>query len=329
MQVLFQKNIIFLHIFSCAAETNAKGDDYMRNKRTDLALEARELWQESAEKETELRGVEAGTKREKGFEVTTVKILNEEGASVLCKPIGTYITVELGSLIRREEAAFQNGAELLAEVVSDMLGDIGEGSVLVVGLGNRAITPDIIGPQAVKNTMVTRHLISQMPEDFAGFRDVSAVETGVTGTTGIESAELVRAVCEKVKPAAVIAVDALASRSTERVCSTVQIADSGIVPGSGVGNSRAALNRETLGVPVIAVGVPTVVDAATLALDIAERAGSSNISEDEYRNLGGEMIVTPREIDTRAADIAKLIGYGINLALHRGLGIEDVDMFLS
>lgn len=273
--------------------------------------------------------MEAKEKTVKGFGVTTVKIVNENGQKELCKPIGTYVTIELGSLIRREEEAFQNGTAVLAEELENMLKPAGEGGVLVVGLGNRAITPDTIGPKAVRNTMVTRHLKASMPKEFGAFREVSAVETGVTGTTGIESAELVRAVVEKVKPGCVIAVDALASRQMERVCKTIQIADTGIVPGSGVGNSRAALNRETLGIPVIAVGVPTVVDAGTLAVDIAEKAGSKDINAEEYRNLGGDMIVTPREIDTNAHDISKLIGYGINLALHKGLTIEEVDMFLS
>ena len=301
----------------------------MIQKRTDLAIEARELWQESAAEQGDLEGVEAKEKTVKGYLVTTVKILDETGEEKLCKPKGTYVTIELDALIRREERAFPNGAAVLAQELEELLKPAGEGGVLIVGLGNEAITPDTIGPKTVKNIMVTRHLKAGMPNEFGPFREVAAIETGVTGTTGMESAELVRAVVEKIKPACVIAVDALASRQMARVCRTIQITDTGIVPGSGVGNSRAALNKETLGIPVIAVGVPTVVDAATLAMDIAEKAGSKDIRAEEFKNLGGDMIVTPREIDASTKDIAKLVGYGINLALHKGLTVEDVDMFLS
>ena len=167
----------------------------------------------------------------------------------------------------------------------------------------------------------------KLPEEFAGFRPVSAVCSGVLGTTGIESSDFVSAVTKEVRPAAVFAVDALASRSTARLCRTVQLADTGIVPGSGVGNARQALNRDTLGVPVIAIGVPTVVDAATLTLDLASRSGTE-LDPDSFGDVGS-MIVTPRDIDKNVRDIAKLIGYGLNLALHDGLTLEDIDMLLS
>ena len=201
------------------------------------------------------------------------------------------------------------------------------GNCLVVGLVTRDITPDAVGPDTVDCVMVTRHLTERMPEEFAAFRPVSAVCSGVLGTTGIESGDLVRAVTEQVRPAAVIVIDALASREPQRLCRTVQIADTGIVPGSGVGNARQAINRETLGVPVIAVGVPTVVDAATLTVDLAARAGA-DLNAADFGDAGS-LIVTPRDIDKNVRDIAKLIGYGLNLALHDGLTVEDVDMFLS
>lgn len=300
----------------------------MAAKRTDLALEAREIWQEEAGEQTQLSGVEAYDKDSRGFKVTTVKILNEEGSKELCKPIGTYVTVQLDSLIRREDEAFDRGAAAIAEEIRSIAG-LGDGDkVLVAGLGNRAITPDAIGPETVKHTLVTRHLKDKEPETFGAFRSVAAMETGVLGTTGIESARLIKAAVDSIKPDCVIAVDALASRSMDRVCRTVQIADTGIVPGSGVGNGRAALNSETLGVKVIAVGIPTVVDAATLASDMVMSSGGS-VDEDRLRSLGGDMIVTPREIDSRVTDCAKLLGYGINLAMHKGLTVEDVTMFLS
>ena len=148
-----------------------------------------------------------------------------------------------------------------------------KGAVLVAGLGNRAMTPDAVGPLAVEHLLVTRHLISALPNCFGSFRAVSAVTPGVLGQSGVESAEAVAALVRELQPAAVIAVDALAARRTERLCTTVQLSDTGIAPGSGVGNHRHPLNRETLGVPVIAIGVPTVIDGATLAADLLESAG--------------------------------------------------------
>ena len=295
--------------------------------RTDLALEAEALLREQSPTGQSPEGVRAARSRRGAFGVTTVEVTSAAGEAALGKPMGTYVTVELDALIRREENAFQEACGLLAEVLRSLLPLRPGDACLVVGLGNRDITPDAVGPDAVDCVMVTRHLTEQLPEDFGSYRPVCAVCSGVLGTTGIESSALVRAVAESVRPAAVVAIDALASRSPDRLCRTVQIADTGIVPGSGVGNTRAALNRETLGLPVIAVGVPTVVDAATLTLDLAARAGLSP-DPAAFGDAGG-MIVTPREIDKNVRDIAKLIGYSLNLALHEGLSIEDVDMFLS
>jgi len=171
--------------------------------------------------------------------------------------------------------------------------------------------------------------VERVPEHFGSFRPVAALAAGVLGTTGMESGEVVRAVAEQINPACVVAVDALASRSLRRVCRTIQLADTGITPGSGVGNARAALNAETLGVPVIAVGVPTVVDAATLACDVLAEAGKGELNPAALQGAGNGLIVTPKDIDTQVHDLAKVIGYGINLALHTGLTIEDVELFLS
>ena len=220
-------------------------------------------------------------------------------------------------------------AEALAAELGALLGLAPGAPALVVGLGNRAITPDNIGPKAADQTMVTRHLVERVPEHFGSFRPVAALAAGVLGTTGMESGELVRAVAETLRPACVIAVDALASRSLRRVCRTIQLADTGITPGSGVGNARAALNAETLGVPVIAVGVPTVVDAATLTCDVLAEAGKGELNPAALQGAGDGLIVTPKDIDTQVHDLAKVIGYGINLALHTGLTIGDVELFLS
>ncbi|MGE4353196.1 MAG: GPR endopeptidase [Oscillospiraceae bacterium] len=295
--------------------------------RTDLALEAREVWQENAEKTTQLAGVKSRDEQKHGYTVTTVSILDEQGEKALCKPIGDYITIELDRLIRREENAFTDCAQLLGEVLSSLLGELpGDKPVLIAGLGNAVITPDAIGPWAVDNVIVTRHLKQHAPKDFEAFRSVAALRSGVLGTTGIESARLISIVADELQPIAVIAIDALASRNMERLCRTLQITNTGIVPGSGVGNSREALSKATLGVPVIAIGVPTVVDAATLTAELAAHAGVE-LPADSLQS--GDMIVTPRDIDRSARDAAKLVGYGVNLALHKGLTVADIDMLLS
>ena len=267
-----------------------------RRFRTDLAAEQRELTVGAGE----LKGVRAETQQRGGFDVTTVEILDEEGARSLCKPIGKYITLGLEPLMCRTSEAFEDAAELLAELIRGLLpADSGKGT-LVAGLGNDEMTPDAVGPLAVNSV-------------FAGFTTVSAVKPGVLGTTGIESAELLRSACRAADPARLIAVDALASASLERLCRTVQLTDAGIVPGSGVGNDRAAVNQKSLGLPVLAIGVPTVVDASAFS-DSPDAAG---------------MFVTPRDIDASVRDVAKLIGYGINLALHDGLTVADIDMLKS
>lgn len=281
--------------------------------RTDLAVEAKTLWEQTAEETTQLPGVQAREENRCGFPVSTVRILDERGSHELCKPIGDYVTVGLDAMLRRQEDSFEHAVQLLAELLREQLPLTPDASVLVVGLGNRAITPDAIGPVTVDNVMVTRHLRQQMPQEFAAFRAVSAVASGVLGTTGIEAAELVHALVDDLHPDAVIAVDALACAEFDRLCRTIQLTNTGITPGSGVGNDRAALNWETLSVPVVAIGVPTVVDAGTFAQDA--RADG--------------MFVTPRNIDSVVHDISRIAGYGINLALHDGLTIGDIDLFLS
>ena len=298
-------------------------------RRTDLAVEATELWREEAGQTTRLEGVEARDSLREGYAVTTVRILNAQGAKALGKPVGTYVTLELSGLLRREEDAFPRAARALAAELQGLL-DLPEGApVLVAGLGNRAITPDGIGPKTADHTMVTRHLVEQLPEHFGAFRPVSAQAAGVLGTTGMESGELVAAVVERIRPACVLAVDALASRSLRRVGRTVQLSDTGIIPGSGVGNARKALNRDSIGVPVIAIGVPTVVDAATLACDLLSEAGRGDLDPAALSGAGEGLVVTPKDVDAQVADLAKVIGYGINLALQPGLSLADIELLLS
>ena len=191
----------------------------------------------------------------------------------------------------------------------------------MVGLGNRAMTPDVIGPCAADHVPATRHLKGCAA--FGALADVSVLTPGVLGTTGLEAAELVRGAVETVRPDLVVAVDALASQSLGRVCTTVQLTDAGIVPGSGVGNHRRALTRETLGVPVLAVGVPTVVDAATLALDLLDEAGADLPDPAALRGQGSVM-VTPRDIDARAEQLARVVGFGVGLALQPSLSLDEL-----
>lgn len=290
----------------------------MLEKRTDLALEAAQAVADAAG----LEGVEQTERTQDGVTVTVVELQTQEAAERVGKPVGRYVTLDLGAVRRREKEGFQRACQTLAEELAKLLPE-GTGTVLVAGLGNRAITPDAVGPLAHDHLLVTRHLIEQMPEIFGSFRPVAAVSAGVLGTTGVESVELVRAVAEALRPDCVIAIDALAAGSMKRLCTTVQLADTGIAPGSGVGNCRKALNRENLGVPVIAVGVPTVVDVNTLARDVLEEAGKGDIEPEALGQSGA--FVTTRDIDERVAECAKLIGYAVNLAVQRGLTIEDVE----
>ena len=280
--------------------------------RTDLAVEA-EAIHRSAAAVTELSGVRAEETERRGFAVTEVHVLDVTGENALCKPIGDYYTLALDPLLRREDDAFENAAQTLAELLRGVLPLMPDASVLVVGLGNRAITPDAVGPDAIDSVMVTRHLREQLPEHFGQFRSVAALAAGVLGTTGVESADMIRALAGHLRPDAIIAVDALACAELGRLGRTVQLTDTGITPGSGVGNDRAELSEAYLGCPVIAVGVPTVADAAALS-DSADAQS---------------LFVTPRNIDELVRSASKLIAYGIDLALHRGLGIEDIDALIE
>ena len=295
-------------------------------KRTDLALEARELWQESAQRTTRLSGVKATKTKQEGYPVTRVDILDNRGEEALGKPQGSYLTIDLTSFWQRKTDFFERAVRAVGSQLKGLLP--AEGPVLIIGLGNAAMTPDAVGPLAADSVLITRHLIAAMPRHFAGFRPVAVFRTGVLGTTGVESAEAVRGLAEEIKPALVIAIDALASRRVGRVCTTIQLSDTGIIPGSGVGNHRAALNRETLGVPVFAIGVPTVVDAATLAADLLEESGVENVRPESLQKEGQGLMVPPPDSDQQVRDLSKVIGYGINWAL-QDLEIEEINALLS
>ena len=246
-----------------------------------------------------------------------MEILDPRGAEALGKPVGTYLTLDLTAYWQREEGFFPRAVEGLGQLLRDLLPE--EGSVLVVGLGNAAMTADAVGPETLRNLLVTRHLMASLPRQFSGFRQVSAFAAGVLGDTGVESAEAVSALVRELRPDCVIAVDALAARKPGRVCTTVQLSDTGIAPGSGVGNHRAALTKESLGVPVYALGVPTVVDAWTLAADLLESAGVPDwqgLLKEKQRG----MTVTPRDIDRQVRELGRVLGYALTWAL------QDLDL---
>ncbi|MEA4895315.1 MAG: GPR endopeptidase [Oscillospiraceae bacterium] len=291
-------------------------------QRTDLAAESRELAQ--SEKPGDIDGTQFEEGQDRGVKYQKLVVINQTGSDTLGKPVGTYFTAEIASVLRRESETFADTVEALSGLIKNLLGaNNGQGCTLVVGLGNRDITPDVIGPMSTESVLVTRHLKEHAPKDFEFLSPVAAISPGVLGTSGIESADYIKWVCDNLKPERVIAVDALAARSLERLCRTVQITDTGITPGSGVGNSRSAINRDTLGVPVIAIGVPTVVDIKSLLIDM----GDGKVSEKAASN--NDMIVTPRNIDSEVTCASRVVAYAINLALHDGLTIEDIDMMVG
>lgn len=275
--------------------------------RSDLATEAVESVDESRLTE---RDVSQQVTEDGGIRVTTIQILSERAEGLLQKPIGTYITAEVPPLSDNGDA-MEDMACRLATHMTDLLPK--EGPVVVAGLGNDHITPDALGPQAASMVLATRHIQGEFARS-AGLTDLrptAVLSPGVLGQTGVESGEIIRGLCQVVKPAAVIVIDALACRSLSRLGCTVQIGDTGIAPGSGVGNHRHPLNADTLGVPVIAMGVPTVVDAATIAMELTgSRDGDGILPESR------SMMVTPREIDLIIDRASRLVAMTINRLLH-------------
>lgn len=288
----------------------------MLTVRTDLAMESHRLWRESAKKTTDLAGVRAEDGEKDGFPLHRVEILDREGEEALGKPRGTYVTVDITGYPKRGQAA---AGEAVAALLTPLLP--AAGPVLVAGLGSAAVTADALGHETVTNLLVTRHLGKILPD----LRPVAALAAGVVGATGIEAAEWIQGVAEHIRPAAVIVVDALAARDPQRLCTTVQLADTGLIPGSGVGNHRMALNRQTLGFPVVSVGVPTVVDGATLARDLLERGGGT----DPEVIPGGDLFLTPTGIDRQIRQLGRILGLGISMALQPELEAEDVISLLE
>lgn len=309
-----------------------KGGAAMTQVRTDLALEAHEL----AKSAGSLSGVESTEEVIGHIKLTRVKVLDERGEQAIGKPVGTYVTVEVPGLDDTEGETFLKAVEAVGKELGTVLAGM-QGEVLVAGLGNAEMTPDAIGPRSIQNVLVTRHVAGELSKisGLESTRGVAAIAPGVLGQTGVEAGEILKALVLKLKPAAVIVVDALASRRAARLGNTIQIADTGIIPGSGVGNARTAVNKEALGVPVIAVGVPTVVDAATLAVDLIEDAGfhADEIAREKIRRSAcpneTPMFVTPRFIDLIVEHAARLTGFAINRALNPSIQYDDMIAMLA
>ena len=277
----------------------------MPTKRTDLALESHGLYRAARGREPQGVDVEECTRGD--VHITRITVRNRRGARTLRRPEGVYITAALEAGWPGRPEAVRHAAMTLSELLRPFVPP--EGPVLVCGLGNRGITPDSLGPCAVEGILVTRHIVGG-GEGSLGLRPVCALPTGVLGLTGIETVEIVKGVCQRVRPVAVLVIDALAALSTERLGCTFQLSDAGIVPGSGAHNARHALTCEALGVPVIAIGMPTVIDLAALV---------------EGKPPARDMLVTPKDIDALIEKGAKVIAGAVNLALQPGLGYEEIE----
>ena len=278
------------------------------NGRTDMASEAHR----DNKKGKALPGVSAKEETLNGFPLYSVEIINEDGAQALRKPVGKYYTLEPERFFERGSDSFAPAAQAVAQLIKNCSDGLTPSSVLVAALGNPDITPDALGPLTASHLIVTRHLKHSGDPIFSSFHSLALCRTGVLGTSGIESALHIKTLCALLKPELVIAVDALAGSDPDRLCRTIQVNSAGVAPGSGVGNDREELSLDYLGVPVVGIGVPTVIDS--------ELFGSGSNTH---------MFVTPRNIDSLVRSAARLIGYGIDLAVHDGLSIGDIDMLIG
>lgn len=308
---------------------------------TDLALEATAAVRGDAH--TEIPGVRMTEERHEEATVSWVEVFSPEGEQLIGKSMGNYVTIDAPGMRRRNRDLQEAVGKILVQQLAKLL-DLGpDSSTLVVGLGNWNATPDALGPRVTAKLLVTRHLKDFVPQDVAGgLRPVAAISTGVLGITGIETAEVIRGVVEHVKPDVVICIDALAARNVERIGTTIQLADTGINPGSGIGNQRKPLNKETLGVPVIAMGVPTVVYASTIIHDVFEAMAAQFqgqkpffqlfSSPEDRRELVtgvmsptvGELVVTPKEIDDMIEDMSRVIAGSLNAVLHTSIQAQEL-----
>lgn len=302
--------------------------------RTDLALEAKEMYHESVGDDSGIEGVCATTYEEANIIVTHVKILNEKGSSVIGKPIGNYITLEMPGFLNYGFFYYNSAVELVKKELIKLVPDLDEKKVLVAGLGNRQITSDALGPWTTDKLIITGHLAELAPHKLDKLGIVYGIVPGVMGITGVETSDVIKGVCEKVNPDIVIVIDALASRKTERVATTIQMSDTGISPGSGIGNHRKEITEKSLGIPVISIGVPMVVDALTLAYDSVDSLGIINkdeILEKISKKKQGEnasFTVTPKEIDKLTMQMANIISGAINTTFHN-ISVEEIDSYIN
>jgi spore protease len=324
----------------------------MINVRTDLAVEARQIYKE--QNKIDADGVEVEESYKDDIKITNVKILNDLGAEKMGKDIGSYITIDIPQYTAYDGTLMDNVANTLGIILKKLVNVSEEDLVLVVGLGNKEVTPDALGPKVVEKIMVTRHLKGVMPdEDFGSVVPVSAISPGVLGITGIETGEIIKSIVDKIKPNLVICIDALASRKTERVNRTIQISDTGISPGAGIGNHRMKINKQNLGVKVVAIGVPTVVHAGTIVNDVIDLVLDGLISQSEqgkefYNMLReidkneksvlineilsptlGDLVVTPKEIDLMINSLSKIIANGINIGIQPNMTMEEINKYLG
>ena len=322
------------------------------NKWTDLAVEAKDM----AVKRTggEVNGITVNEVEIENGKVTRIEVLNPQAGQQIGKAPGNYITIESEQL----RSADINTQEYLSGVLADELNqlidysvltnNLGEPTILVIGLGNWNATPDALGPQVIHHLLITRHLYDSAPlESRQGMRSVCALSPGVLGLTGIETAEIIRGVVDRVKPDLIIAIDALAARESNRLASTIQISDTGIYPGSGLGKHRIGVTQKDMGVPVVAIGIPTVINSVNIVNDTIEQMLNNNNLSPEVRNaLGqsnnhkqivqqilkpflGDLIVSPKGIDRLIRDTSKVIAGGLNIALHPDIKVEDVSLYLQ
>ncbi len=291
------------------------------NFRTDLALERHESVQNDNPE-----GIKLEVKELEGIKISHITVLDERGEKAIGKQKGRYITAEIPSLEKSADM-LEEWSRVLCDEIKSLLPE-NEGAVLVAGLGNKEITPDALGPECISLLLATRHIKGELGEStgLSALRSVAGIVPGVLGNTGIETAEILKGIVLQIKPAAVIVIDALAARSLERLGNTVQMCDTGVSPGSGVGNKRKKIDLDFLGVPVIAVGIPTVVDGITVALDVIEAGGVELSAEKKKSILKSEkgMMVTPKEIDLMIKRAAKLLSLAINRALQPSMAAEDI-----
>lgn len=324
----------------------------MINVRTDLAIEARDMYTE--ENKRELDGVIVDEEREDDIKITTVTIESDEAGKELGKPKGTYVTIDFPEFTPYDGETMDKVSKVVDNVLSRLVNMPEEKLALIVGLGNWNVTPDALGPKVTEKIMVTRHLKQVMPDAIDdSVRPVCCISPGVLGITGIETGEIIKSLVEKIKPDLVICIDALGSRKLERVNRTIQISDTGISPGAGVGNHRMKINEESLGVKVVAIGVPTVVHAATIANDTIDlvldeliskaekgkefynmlksldRVEKSNLINEILNPSFGDLMVTPKDVDAIIESLSKIIANGINMAVQPNLDMEDINKFMN